>query len=84
MRRGFPQNPPPQADDVHGYAIALYRELDNSYEEASVLHHLGDVHAALGEHADARELWGQALALYQVQGRENDIASLAEQLAGLE
>ncbi|MEO6087830.1 MAG: BTAD domain-containing putative transcriptional regulator, partial [Umezawaea sp.] len=42
-------------------AIALYRDLDNSYEEASVLHHLGDVHAALGEHADARGLWGQAL-----------------------
>ncbi|RKT52868.1 AfsR/SARP family transcriptional regulator [Saccharothrix australiensis] len=62
------------ADALRHYhhALDVYRELDNSYEEASVLRHLGDVHAALG-HADrARTCWGDALALFEAQGRVED------------
>ncbi|WP_433269194.1 BTAD domain-containing putative transcriptional regulator [Actinosynnema sp. CS-041913] len=55
------------------HTLDLYRELDNSYEEASVLRHLGDVHAALGDGEQARTCWRQALTLFEAQGRVEDI-----------
>lgn len=72
------------ADAIAHYHESLmrYRALDNSYEEASVLHHLGDVHAAMNQPTRARELWDQALTLYRAQGRATDATALAELLGG--
>lgn len=61
-------------------ALVLYRELDNSYEEATVLHHLGDVHAACGELGEAREQWARALELYEVQGRTSEAEAVRRNL----
>jgi hypothetical protein len=60
----------------------LGRSILLSLEEATALHHLGDVHAALDQRAQARELWDRAPTLYVAQGRTDDAASLAELLAG--
>ncbi|NUT96247.1 MAG: tetratricopeptide repeat protein [Saccharothrix sp.] len=66
------------ADALEHYhhALEVYRELDNSYEQASVLRHLGDVHAALGDGGKAREAWQQALTLFEAQGRVKDADEL--------
>ncbi|SDF37672.1 DNA-binding transcriptional activator of the SARP family [Lentzea fradiae] len=58
-------------------ALEVYRELDNSVEQATVLEHLGDVHAAAGEVELAREQWERALALYREQGRTAEATALA-------
>jgi tetratricopeptide (TPR) repeat protein len=78
----FHDGRPEDAIEHYHESLAVYRELDNSFEEATVLHHLGDVHAAMEQHAQARELWDQALTLYLAQGRTNDAASLVALLGG--
>jgi tetratricopeptide (TPR) repeat protein len=66
------------ADAVEHYrhALKLYRQLDNSYEEASVLRHFGDVLAAVGRHEEARDAWQRALTLFRAQGRSEDAAEV--------
>lgn len=76
-----------QADAVAHYreALVLYRELDNSYEEATVLHHLGDVHAACGEFGEAREQWARALSCTRfrdARARRKQCAATSENDAG--
>jgi predicted negative regulator of RcsB-dependent stress response len=45
-------------------AIELFREVGDRYNEASSLHHLGDLHADAGDPTSAREVWAQALAIF--------------------
>ncbi|MEV6711218.1 hypothetical protein AB0M48_04150 [Lentzea sp. NPDC051208] len=45
-----------------------------------MLEHLGDVHAAAGETAQAREQWNRALELYREQGRDTQAAALQARL----
>ncbi|HVQ93658.1 MAG TPA: hypothetical protein VMU51_21655, partial [Mycobacteriales bacterium] len=42
-------------------AITLYRDLDDHYNEADTLTHLGDTHHAAGHPAQARTAWTTAL-----------------------
>lgn len=58
----------------------LYRELDNSYEDATVLHHFSGVHAACGELGEARAQWARALELYEVQGRTSEAEAVRRNL----
>ena len=70
------------ADAVAHYreAVALYLELDNSAEQATVLEHLGDVLDAAGERPEAREQWTRALEMYEEQGRASEAAALRARL----
>lgn len=47
-----------------GVALAIARDIDDRYEQARALTGLGHAHAALGDHAQARRDWQQALAIY--------------------
>ncbi|WP_330841470.1 ATP-binding protein [Actinophytocola sp.] len=70
-----------QALDYSGRSIALHRDIGNTYYEADILTTLGQAHAAMGEHARARDAWHQALRLYKTQNRTKEAAGV-QQLLG--
>ncbi|MEJ2856713.1 MULTISPECIES: AfsR/SARP family transcriptional regulator [unclassified Saccharothrix] len=57
------------ARDHYERALALLRELGHSYEEANTLERLGHVLSDLGEPAEARRTWREALRLHTAQHR---------------
>ncbi len=61
-----------EAVDRYRQSLALFRTLDDAYEIADTLEHLGHPHAALGEHEQARAAWREALDLYQRQDRDEE------------
>ncbi|MEV5599786.1 tetratricopeptide repeat protein [Streptomyces sp. NPDC052496] len=61
-------------------ALGLLRDIGNTYHEALLLHGIGQAHAALGQHGQAREAWEQALELYRIQHRSGEARSLQLQL----
>ncbi|WP_433087435.1 BTAD domain-containing putative transcriptional regulator [Dactylosporangium sp. CA-052675] len=65
------------------HALTLRRELGDTYEEADTLVHLGDVYRAVGCTADAMSAWQEAQALYNLQQRARQAASVAERLLGV-
>ncbi|XVV07894.1 tetratricopeptide repeat protein [Actinosynnema sp. CA-248983] len=50
-------------------ALALFRELGHSYEEANTLERLGHVLTDLGDHNQARTTWQEALRRHTAQHR---------------
>ncbi|WP_433271291.1 tetratricopeptide repeat protein [Actinosynnema sp. CS-041913] len=64
-------------------ALALYRDVGNTYEIAATLDNLGHSHAALGQHPRVREVWREALQLYREQGRDTVVERVQRQLDGL-
>ncbi|MFI6165278.1 BTAD domain-containing putative transcriptional regulator [Nocardia sp. NPDC051052] len=70
---------------VYGHqAIALFHDLGDALNEATVLDHLGETHAALGQQDHARDAWQRALELYLTQHRTGDVQRIHQQLDGLD
>ncbi|OLF05181.1 hypothetical protein BLA60_37325 [Actinophytocola xinjiangensis] len=72
-----------QAVDHYRQALALLRDLGYTYEIANTLNGLGESHLALGEAAEARAAWQEALDLYQTQQRPDDAHRLRARLDAL-
>ncbi|MEU5261356.1 BTAD domain-containing putative transcriptional regulator [Amycolatopsis sp. NPDC021455] len=76
--------PPRHALALYRDAVALLREVGNTYYEGTVLDFTGATHLALGETECARRSWQRALELYRVQQRTADADRVRRHLAGLE
>lgn len=72
-----------QAVQRYRQAIALCRELADTYSAANFLGRLGHSHAALGDHDQARAVWRESLALCRAQHRTEDAERLQRQLDAL-
>ncbi|ANZ43235.1 hypothetical protein BBK82_34075 [Lentzea guizhouensis] len=64
-------------------AIALHRDMGDTYHVAENLALVGDAHAALGHHGRARAAWREALRMYREQGRGDEAARVQRQLDDL-
>jgi len=53
-----------QAAACYQQALSLFTELGNRYNQAETLDRLGDTRHAAGDHAQVREAWLQALAIF--------------------
>jgi tetratricopeptide (TPR) repeat protein len=69
-----------EAISFHERALALWGELDHSYNQAGNLDGLARAHIALGHRDEARHAWEQALGLYEAQQRSADVARIQQQL----
>jgi tetratricopeptide (TPR) repeat protein len=52
-----------QAVDCYERALAILREFDDRFRQATVLDHLGDTRNAMGEHDLARAAWQETLRI---------------------
>ncbi|MFI6302273.1 ATP-binding protein [Amycolatopsis thailandensis] len=64
-------------------ALTARRNLGHTYHVADTLYGLGQSYAVLGEHAQARTIWREALELYQAQRRDTEVADVTRQLDAL-
>lgn len=62
-----------QALDYYHQALAMYRQFNDSFFEADTLNRISEAHAALGQHDQAQHARQQALQLYQIQHRTQDV-----------
>jgi tetratricopeptide (TPR) repeat protein len=58
----------PEATTCYQQALRLYREAGDRYNEADVLTHLGEVHAAADAPGAARDAWQQAVRILDELG----------------
>nr|WP_241829059.1 BTAD domain-containing putative transcriptional regulator [Saccharothrix sp. CB00851] len=65
-------------------SLAVFRAQANAPLEADTLDRLGHAHAALTQQHRTREVWREALDLYQVQGRREDAERVQRQLDALD
>ena len=72
-----------RAVDYYAQALALHRDLGNTYRQPDMQAGLAAAHAARGEHDQARRAWQQALELCQAQHRAPEAASIQRQLDAL-
>ncbi|GAB2975251.1 hypothetical protein GCM10027184_26320 [Saccharothrix stipae] len=56
-----------EAVDCYRRALSLLGDLGHTYQVAAIRDRLGDPHAALGLHDQARDLWQAALRVYRAQ-----------------
>jgi tetratricopeptide (TPR) repeat protein len=61
-------------------ALALLRDIGDTYGEADTLTHLGDTHAPLGDNDRARREWDAAVRLYEAQHRRNEATRVRARL----
>jgi DNA-binding SARP family transcriptional activator/tetratricopeptide (TPR) repeat protein len=69
--------------DYGHQALAAYRTLGHTFEEANALDHLAAAHLAAHEPDAARRCWQQAYELYQAQNRFPDADRVRRRLAGM-
>jgi tetratricopeptide (TPR) repeat protein len=69
-----------QARDYYEEALAVYRDLGHTYEEATTLVNLGDTYGDLGRQDEATTARHQALALYRDQHRTVEADRIRRQL----
>jgi DNA-binding SARP family transcriptional activator len=72
---------PARAVEHYGDALALRRNLGQTYDEADNLVMLGDAHAALGDRENAAAALREALDLYRTQRRTADADRVERRLA---
>ncbi len=72
---------PARAVDYYGDALALRRDLGQTYDEADNLVMLGDAHAALGDRESAEAVLREALDLYRSQRRTTEADRTEQRLA---
>jgi DNA-binding SARP family transcriptional activator/tetratricopeptide (TPR) repeat protein len=72
-----------RALDYYAEALALHRDLGNTYRQPDAQAGLAAAHAARGEHDEARRAWQQALEQCHAQHRPAEAATIARQLDAL-
>lgn len=71
------------AIDQYQRALAIRRDLGDTYQSANTLDRLGYPHAALGQYDQARIVWQEALDLYRQQGRGEKAERVQQELDDL-
>lgn len=72
-----------RAAEYYRQAVTAFGQAGDTYNAATTLIQLGQVHASLGSLREAESAWQRALELCQVQQRTADAKSLRKQLADL-
>ncbi|WP_165974299.1 AfsR/SARP family transcriptional regulator [Nonomuraea deserti] len=70
-----------RALEYYGQCLDLRKATGNTFQSADTLVCLGDVHQALGDDAEARAAWRDALCLYDSHHRRADSERVRERLA---
>lgn len=69
--------------DYYAQALALHRDLGNTYRQPDALAGLAAAHAARGDHDEARRAWRQARELYLAQHRGLEAVGIQQRLDAL-
>ncbi|WP_344857736.1 AfsR/SARP family transcriptional regulator [Planomonospora alba] len=78
----FRQGDYERALEYYGRCLELREGTGNAFQAADTLVALGDAHQALGNTAEARAAWRDALALYGSQHRRAEIERVGQRLEG--
>jgi tetratricopeptide (TPR) repeat protein/transcriptional regulator with XRE-family HTH domain len=70
--------------DCYEQSLAIFRDVGNTMYAAVALDGIGHPFAAIGRLDDARAAWGEALLLFQEQGRDADADRVRRQLDALD
>ncbi|MFC0541462.1 tetratricopeptide repeat protein [Kutzneria chonburiensis] len=70
--------------DYYEQSLAIFRDVGNTMYAAVALDGIGHPFAAIGRLDDARAAWGEALLLFQEQGRDADADRVRRQLDALD
>jgi predicted negative regulator of RcsB-dependent stress response len=70
--------------DYYEQSLAIFRDVGNTVYAAAALDGIGHPFAAVGRYDDARAAWGEALLLFQEQGRAADADRVRRQLDSLD
>lgn len=73
-----------EARNWYHQALALRMNVGNVYSMATVLDHLAEANAALGDHDQARRLWREAFETFRTQNRTIEAGRIAERLDSID